>query len=210
MMPTHVMPIHACDTSCTRPVTGAVPETGARPDSSVPSRGRSGRFLRAFLAAALAGSSMAQAQWIESGDQLRISYAPQAIHFNPSPEHVDHNHLVAAELLTRRWTFWRADRSLVGLALFDNSFGQFSQYAYFGQEWDLRQFAGGRFYANVTAGLLHGYKEPFENKIPLNQLGIAPAIVPTAGWRTGRLNVSVTLLGANAIIVGGGWTFGGR
>jgi hypothetical protein len=209
-MPAHVMPIRAFDTRCTPLTTGAIAETGARPGASVPPRGRSGLFLRALVAAALAGSSMAQAQWIESGDRLRISYAPRAFHFNPSPDHADYNHLVAAELLTQRWTFWRADRSLVGLALFDNSFGQFSQYAYFGQEWDLRQFAGGRFYANVTAGLLHGYKEPFENKIPLNHLGVAPAIIPTAGWRTGRLNLSVTLLGANAIIIGGGWTFGGR
>ncbi len=153
---------------------------------------------------------MVQAQWIESGDQFRISYSPRAFHFNSSPDHVDYNHLVSAELLTQRWTFWRADRSLVGLALFDNSFGQFSQYAYFGQEWDLRQFAGGRFFANVTAGLLHGYKGEFEDKIPLNQWGVAPAIVPTLGWRTGRLSVTVALLGASAVMVGGGWTFGGR
>jgi len=153
---------------------------------------------------------MAQAQWIESGDQFRVTYAPRALHFNSSPDHVDYNHLVSGELLTKRWTFWRADRSLVGLALFDNSFGQFSQYAYFGQEWDLRQFAGGTFYVNVTAGLVHGYKDQFEDKIPLNQLGVAPAIVPTLGWRTGRLSVSVALLGASAIMVGGGWTFGGR
>ena len=32
-------------------------------------------------------------------------------------------------------------------------------------------------------GLLHGYKEPYDDKIPLNGLGVAPAIVPSLGFR---------------------------
>lgn len=156
----------------------------------------------------LAGASVsAHAQWLAPGDQFRLSYGPAAYHFTPSDEHAEYNHMVSGELLSRRWTLWDADRSIIGLALLDNSFGQFSQYAYFGQEWDLRQLWGGHVYANVTVGLLHGYKEPYQDKIPFNELGIAPAIVPTIGWRYSRFNVAVSLLGTNGLLVSIGWLF---
>jgi hypothetical protein len=95
---------------------------------------------------------------------------------------------------------------MIGLALFDNSFGQFSQYAYFGQEWDLWPLGPGRVFANVTAGLLHGYKDPYQDKIPLNQLGIAPAIIPTLGWRVGSIGLGVSLLGFNGLMFTASWT----
>lgn len=149
----------------------------------------------------------ASAQLIIPGDQLRVGYGPTAWHFDPSPDHADHNHLVSVELLTTRWTFWKADRSTLGLALFDNSFGQFSQYVFFGLEWDLAKAFGGTFYANVTGGLLHGYKPPYENKIPFNQYGTAPVLIPTAGWRYGHFSVTASLLGLNGIIFGASWAF---
>jgi hypothetical protein len=149
----------------------------------------------------------AQADWLESGDQLRILYGPSAYHFSQSDAHVRYNHLLAGELLSKRWIFWGADRSIIGFAALDNSFGQFSQYAYFGQEWDLKPVAGGVVFANVTAGLLHGYKDPYADKIPFNQFGIAPAIVPTIGWRYNRFSASVSLLGTNGFLAAVGWTF---
>lgn len=152
-------------------------------------------------------ASTAQAQWLVPGDQLRILYGPSAYHFSPSEEHVDFNHFVAAELISSRWTFWGAERSIVGFSVLDNSFGLFSQYAYVGQEWDLAAFAGGQVYANVTAGLLHGYKEPHQDKIPFNSLGIAPAIIPTVGWRYGRFTALISLLGTNGFLASIGWSF---
>jgi hypothetical protein len=149
----------------------------------------------------------ARAEWLAPGDQLRIAYGPSAYHFSQSDEHVPYNHLVAGELLSKRWTFWNADRSIIGFAVLDNSFGQFSQYAYFGQEWDLARFAGGDVFANVTAGLLHGYKDPYEDKIPFNQMGIAPAIVPTIGWRYKHFAAFVSLLGTNGFLVSVSWAF---
>ena len=38
-------------------------------------------------------------------------------------------------------------------------------------------------YFKLTGGLLHGYKEPYDDKIPLNDLGVAPAILPTLGFQ---------------------------
>jgi hypothetical protein len=150
---------------------------------------------------------LARSEWLAPGDQLRVTFGPKVIHFSPSSEHAAHNNLVAAEFLTQRWTFWGADRSIIGFAMFDNSFGQFSQYVNFGQEWDLWPLAGGRVFGNVTVGLIHGYKEPYEDKIPFNQFGVAPGILPTLGWRRGHFSVTATLLGFNGLLVGAGWSF---
>jgi len=161
----------------------------------------------ALGAAFLVGSAPARAQWIAPGDQFRVSYGPSAWHFSGSANHVRYNHLVSAELLTTRWTVWGAERALAGLALFDNSFGQFSQYPYVGQEWDLAKVAGGDLYVNATFGLLHGYKEPYENKIPFNRYGIAPVIIPTFGWRYGHASVFASVLGTNGFLFGASWAF---
>ncbi len=166
------------------------------------------RRLAAAVALALSLAPCAsRAQWLVEGDQLRITYGPWAYHFSNSPEHVPHNHLLGFELVTTRWTFWNADRSLAGLAAFDNSFGQFSQYVWFGQEWDWRRFAGGNVFVNVTAGLLHGYKGEYQDKIPFNSAGIAPVIIPSLGIRWGRFSLQATVLGTNGFLFGGSWVF---
>jgi hypothetical protein len=164
--------------------------------------------LAAAVALALSlAPCAARAQWLAEGDQLRITYGPFAYHFSNSPEHVPYNHLLGFELVTTRWTFWKADRSIAGFAAFDNSFGQFSQYVWFGQEWDWRRFAGGDVFVNVTAGLLHGYKDEYQDKIPFNSAGIAPVIIPTLGIRWGRFSLQATVLGTNGFLFGGSWVF---
>lgn len=166
------------------------------------------RRLAAAVALALSlAPCAARAQWLADGDQLRLTYGPRAYHFSNSPEHVAFNHLVGLELVSTRWTFWKADRSLAGFAAFDNSFGQFSQYVWFGQEWDWRRFAGGDVFVNVTAGLLHGYKDEYQDKIPFNSAGIAPVIIPTLGIRWGRFSLQATALGTNGFLFGGSWVF---
>jgi hypothetical protein len=125
-----------------------------------------------FLALALLfSSSEAQALDIE---KWRIQTSLYTHHFDDDPEHVDHTNLINVEA-------WRSDDWHAGFAWFDNSFGQPSQYLYVGKSWDLGQ--SGHWYGRVTGGLLHGYKEPYEDKIPLNGLGIAPAIVPAIGFQ---------------------------
>ena len=167
------------------------------------------RSLAALVLSSLvwAPTSPALAQLVVPGDQLRLTYGPWAYHFNPSDEHVDYNHLVAVEFLTSRWTFLGAERSQIGFALFDNSFGQFSQYLYVGQEWDLLPLGPGQLFANVTAGLLHGYKEPYQDKIPFNGAGVAPVIIPSLGWRYRRFAVTATVLGTNGFLFGASWHF---
>jgi hypothetical protein len=182
-----------------------------RPAAPVPRRpspaGRARPAFALLAAAVLAATAPARADWLVDGDQFRVSYGPSAYHFSGSDGHVRFNHLLSGELLSRRWTVWGADRSIVGFAAFDNSFGQFSQYAYVGQEWDLGRWAGGTWYVNATLGLLHGYKEPYEDKIPFNQYGIAPVIIPNLGWRYGRFAIVASVLGANGFLFAASWNF---
>ncbi len=119
----------------------------------------------------------------------------------------DPAYLLGGELLTTRWRFLGADRAMVGFAAFDNSFGQFSKYLWFGQEWDWTRFAGGDVFVNVTGGLLKGYRGEYRDKIPFNSSGIAPVILPSLGVRWGRFSLQATVLGTNGFLIGGSRVF---
>ncbi len=120
-------------------------------------------------------------------------------HWDPDPDHVNNSKLLNIEFeTTTRWIY--------GFAHFDNSFGQPSQYLYAGYSWPLlgKDWA----YFKLTGGFLNGYDEPHENKIPLNGLGIAPAIVPTFGLKYKRVFTELQILGNSAITVTAGFSFG--
>ncbi len=135
-----------------------------------------------------------------------IGYGPHVIHFDPSPEHVRWNNFVALELQTDR-TRTFSDRATFGLALFDNSFGQFSQYLYWGQIWNIRALGNGTLFGKFTVGLLNGYKPPYDDKIPFNKAGIAPAIVPSIGYRYEKVSGELALLGFNGLLFAVSYTF---
>jgi len=95
-------------------------------------------------------------------------------HWSSDPEHVSNSKLLDLEFETKKkWIY--------GFAYFQNSFGQPSQYLYAGYSW--RLFKTDWAYFKLTGGLLHGYKDPYEDKIPMNGLGVAPAIVPAIGFK---------------------------
>ncbi|MDX1409848.1 MAG: hypothetical protein R3330_16980, partial [Saprospiraceae bacterium] len=110
-------------------------------------------------------------------------------HFDPDPDHDNDQHLISAEAgFNNHW--------LLGAAVFDNSYGQDSQFVYIGKRW---QFMQSEFwYLKVRGGLLHGYKEPYEDKIPLNGLGIAPAIIPSLGFQYGHFISEISIAGTAA------------
>jgi len=119
-------------------------------------------------------------------------------HWDEDPDHVNHQKLLAGEArMKNHWLF--------GLAFFDNSFGQNSQYLYAGYKWDL--FGSKLWYLKITGGLLHGYKEPYEDKIPLNGLGVAPAILPALGFQYKWSVAEVNVAGTAAITVTAGVAF---
>ncbi len=119
-------------------------------------------------------------------------------HYDPKPEHVNHQNMLGFELETK-------GKQVYGLAIFDNSFGQNSEYLYTGKKW--HNFRSERMYFKLTGGLLHGYKEPYENKIPLNDLGIAPALVLTLGYQHKGLVIEFSQLGLSAGIITVGFAF---
>lgn len=120
-------------------------------------------------------------------------------HWDPDPEHVNNQKLLNLEFeTTTKWIY--------GFAWFDNSFGQPSQYLYAGYSWKL--FRTDWAYFKLTGGFLHGYKDEYEDKIPLNQLGIAPAIIPTLGVRYKRVFSEIQIAGTAAVTITAGFNFG--
>ena len=117
-------------------------------------------------------------------------------HFHYDPAHDDHQHLLLLEWNdTEKW--------LVGASAFENSFGQPSEYVYGGYRF--RPFEKLQpLYFKISAGLVHGYTGQYQDKIPLNSSGIAPAIVPSAGYCVKRFCSELVLFGVAGALV----TFG--
>jgi hypothetical protein len=153
--------------------------------------------LVAILTAVLllgGGSAVAMeiAEW-------RFQTSLYTMHWSDDPDHVNKSKLLNLEFeTTKRWIY--------GFAHFDNSFGQPSQYLYAGYRWQL--YGKDWAYFKLTGGVLHGYKEPYEDKIPLNGLGYAPAIIPTFGLRYKRVFTELQILGTAALTVTAGFSFG--
>lgn len=133
-----------------------------------------------------------------SVDAWTLQTSLYTAHFDPEPDHVDDQNLLGIEAyFTGKW--------LAGLALFENSFGQSTQLIYAGKTWPLLDSR--RWYTKLTGGLVHGYEEPYEDKIPLNGLGVAPVIIPALGFRHGYFVAEANLGGLAVIMVTAGVRF---
>lgn len=120
----------------------------------------------------LAGNVLAQqetAPVAEKSYQLRLQFSPYTYHYRYDPDHKD----VVMVGLERELP----DARLDGITLFKNSFGQDSTFIY---PW-------GHIYRGIgginplsfkwTAGLLYGYVDAFEDKVPLNHNGFSPGLI---------------------------------
>lgn len=112
-------------------------------------------------------------------------------HFNPKPEHNNHQELIGIERNSKNRYLW-------GGATFLNSFDQRSYYIYVGKRFD---FSNTPFYSKLTVGFIHGYKGEYRDKIPFNNLGIAPVILPSVGIKFKKVQAEAILLGANAMTI---------
>lgn len=114
-------------------------------------------------------------------------------HYSYDPAHDDSQRLLLLEYnITENW--------LVGGAAFDNSFGQWSQFVYGGYRF--RPFEKLQpLYFKVAAGVLHGYKDEYQDKIPMNSSGYAPAIVPSVGYCFRRYCSEVVFFGTAGLLV---------
>jgi hypothetical protein len=129
-----------------------------------------------------------------------IFVSPFTKHYNYNPAH-RHVWLVGVE---QEFT----GKALRGMAFFTNSFGQESLYLFpvGGRYDDLLGVDG--FYAKWTAGVMYGYKAPYENKVPLNYKGFSVAVVPSLGYKiTNTWAVEAWLLGKAAVMLGTSYSF---
>jgi hypothetical protein len=125
--------------------------------------------------------------------------SPYTHHWRYNP---DHKHVFLAALEKRL----PHDR-FCGAAFFSNSFGQPSTYVYAGKQWDgvLDQH---KLFTKVSVGLIYGYKGPYQHKIPFNDYGVAPAIIPSLGWHfTPQESAQVMVLGTAGLLFAYGRRF---
>jgi hypothetical protein len=122
-----------------------------------------------------------------------LTVSPYTHHWTPSKEHKN----VQLLALDRR----TQGNGFCGLAVFTNSFGQPSLYAYAGQQWN-GILQSPRLFTKVSFGLIHGYKGKHKNAIGANQLGVAPAIIPSLGYAfTPQDSAQVFLLGTAGVLI---------
>jgi hypothetical protein len=119
-------------------------------------------------------------------------------HFHPSPTQNNHQ-----ELLNLEWNY--KDNLLVGAASFRNTYRQPTQLVYWGAKFHPIDSVPDA-YVKVVAGLIHGYKDEYQDRIPFNQLGTAPAILPAVGYCHKQLCSELIVFGA----AGAMWTEGVR
>ena len=128
----------------------------------------------------------------EPSKKWDLTLSPYSLHWNKDSEHKSVV-LVALDSQVKGGRF-------CGLALFTNSFGQESAYVYVGQQWN-GLFGNPKIFTKVSAGLLYGYRGKYKDKIPLNNLGIAPAIIPSLGYAiTPKDSAQVYLLGTAGLL----------
>lgn len=114
-------------------------------------------------------------------------------HFRSDPDHNNDQSLINLE-------YRRPDQWLFGASAFDNSFNQPSQYVYFGRLFrpvdalPLMHF-------KLTGGLLHGYKDQYRDKIPFNNPGVAPAVIPAVGISGKHASGEVNFFGFAGVMV---------
>lgn len=128
-----------------------------------------------------------------------FSFSPYTYHWSRNPEHKPVILVSLDEQLP-------GDR-FCGIGFFSNSFGQPSVYAYFGKQFN--QWLGIEpLFVKLSAGILYGYVEPFQGKVPLNYHGFSPAIVPTIGYKLGTTDsVQVNILGNAGLMFSYGRSF---
>ena len=122
----------------------------------------------------------------------RLLVSPYTIHFTYNPDHKN--------VFMLGWEQERSNGVVWGGAVFDNSFGQPSVYAFGGQRlyrwspWDA-------LYAEWTVGILYGYTGEYKHKVPLNVGGFSPGAVAGLGWKfTPKLAGQLNILGTSGLM----------
>jgi hypothetical protein len=134
-------------------------------------------------------------------DRFYVQTSLATLHFNPDDDHTNNQKLIYGEWrLSERWL---EGQVLVGASAFDNSYGQPSQFVFGGLLW--RPFdSAPAAYVKLAAGVVHGYKDEYQDKIPFNNSGYAPAIIPAIGYCYHRVCSEMVIFGTAGLM----WTLG--
>lgn len=146
-------------------------------------------------AAVLLSAASVHAQETPTKDFWQFQTSVYTRHYSDDPDHNNHQKLLGIE-------YDDAQGWLYGGAVFRNSFDQATQYAYVGKRFDCNALP---VYLKVSGGLLHGYRGDYQDKIPFNHFGIAPAIIPALGAHFGPATAELNILGAAALMLNVGW-----
>ncbi len=150
------------------------------------------------------------------GDALFFQTSVWTNHYGDEPDHNNHQKLInleysfspAQQPFKQNFSDWRDDLSwLAGVATFRNSFDQQSVYVYGGRRYDWSMTKNTNTYAKLTAGMLWGYRGKYQDKIPFNSLGVAPAILPAVGVQYRQANIELLPFAAAGFTVNVGWRF---
>lgn len=154
---------------------------------------------------------------IEPGDSLLFQTSVWTKHYSPEPDHNNTQQLINFEYYfsepfktnttsSEQTLNWRDDiRWLAGFGTFKNSYDQQSTYIYGGGRYDYPLGENTQAYIKLTAGLLHGYRGEFKDKIPFNDLGVAPVILPGLGVQYRRVNVELVPFAAAGVMLNVGF-----
>ena len=123
----------------------------------------------------------------------RFFSSPYTLHYSPSPEHR------SVRMFGGEKQY--ASGEVLGAALFSNSFGQDSATLYRGarlSNWSSSE----KVYAQWAAGLMYGYKPPYDHEVPLNFRGFSPMAVLSLGWQfTPDSALQFNVLGTAALML---------
>ena len=157
----------------------------------LPGWGRRGLF---FIFLLLGACRIAGAE--EAGYRVHAQFGVYT-HYSSSDDHEGPPILGNLELNSPNdWLF--------GFSLFNNSFGQASQYLYAGKKWRLPKIQK-YLHVKLTGGVVHGYKDEFEDKIPYNNNGWAPGIIPSIGFKKDRWAIDLVALGGAGLLFAVGY-----
>ena len=128
----------------------------------------------------------------ESRHAWTLIAMPLVVHWESSPDH-RYSFAFAIERRNESTDF------LQGFSLFRNSFGQPSTYAYIGQRWS-NVWGNPNITFKLTGGILYGYVDKWKDRVPFNNNGFSPAVVPVLVYHLDRdQSFDVMVLGVGGL-----------
>ncbi len=147
-----------------------------------------------------AGDSRGSFLFRPGEDRLQLQLATY-LHYEDSDDYAGPPIYGGAEI--RKRSGW-----LYGLGLFNNSYDQFSQYLYFGRQFDIYQFQDLSLHLKMSGGIAHGYHGEHEDALPMRIGDIGPVIIPAVGVNRGQWSTDLVFLVDEALMFNVGYELG--